>query len=205
MAYRNTLQLFFNSSSFKLVPSSQAPKFDNSPISLTYIGGSTEKSAGEGLTTEKRFFLQLMRAQLQCLEQKSLSIKDLVDFVSKGWDTASRVAEQTRRLKLEHMVSTSILSDEQLSVEVDVLLPKVETKVRISLQLTSTLSGPEEGKVEMKNEMNVAAKVVYGEAYNEKNMSEFVGKRVRAAEFEGWDEVIRDLRARLVATGRKGR
>ncbi|KAI5272590.1 Spc7-domain-containing protein [Aureobasidium subglaciale] len=198
MTYANTLQLFFNTTSFKATSSSQAANPLNSPISLTHLTPAT-------LTTEKRFFLQLMRAQLQCLDQNTISLKQLLGFVQRGWDTASLIAEQVRRLTLEQIVNVSILSDERLSIDVCILLPKVETKVKLGIQLTATLSDPEAEDLDIKNEIDVDAKVVYGEPYNEKNMSEFVGKRVRGQGFEGWDETIRELRMRLVATGRKAR
>ncbi|THY41574.1 Spc7-domain-containing protein [Aureobasidium pullulans] len=198
MTYKNTLQLYFNTTSFKVNASSPATTPMNSPISLTHITPAT-------LTTEQRFFLQLMRAQLQCLDQNTISLKQLLGFVQRGWDTASLIAEQVRRLTLEQMVNVSILSDERLAVDISVLLPKVETKVKVGVQLTATLSDPEAEDLDIKNEIDVDAKVVYGEPYNEKNMSEFVGKRVRGQGFEGWDETIRELRMRLVATGRKGR
>ncbi|KAI5206450.1 Spc7-domain-containing protein [Aureobasidium subglaciale] len=198
MTYANTLQLFFNTTSFKAISSSQATNPSNSPISLTHLTPTA-------LTTEKRFFLQLMRAQLQCLDQNTISLKQLLGFVQRGWDTASLIAEQVRRLTLEQIVNVSILNDERLAIDVCILLPKVETKVKLGIHLTATLSDPEAEDLDIKNEIDVDAKVVYGEPYNEKNMSEFVGKRVRGQGFEGWDETIRELRMRLVATGRKAR
>ncbi|KAG9935671.1 Spc7-domain-containing protein, partial [Aureobasidium melanogenum] len=198
MTYANTLQLYFNTTSFKITSSAQATNPTNSPISLTHITPTT-------LTTEKRFFLQLMRAQLQCLDQKTISLKQLLGFVQRGWDAASLIAEQVRCLTLEQLVNVSILSDERLAIDVCILLPKVETKVKVGLRLTATLSDPEAQDLDIKHEIDVDAKVVYGEPYNEKNMSEFVGKRVRGQGSEGWDATIRELRTRLVATGRKGR
>ncbi|KAG9647614.1 Spc7-domain-containing protein, partial [Aureobasidium melanogenum] len=198
MTYANTLQLYFNTTSFKITSSAQATNPTNSPISLTHITPTT-------LTTEKRFFLQLMRAQLQCLDQKTISLKQLLGFVQRGWDAASLIAEQVRCLTLEQLVNVSILSDERLAIDVCILLPKVETKVKVGLRLTATLSDHEAQDLDIKHEVDVDAKVVYGEPYNEKNMSEFVGKRVRGQGSEGWDATIRELRTRLVATGRKGR
>lgn len=198
MTYANTLQLYFNTTSFKTTSSSQATNPTNSPISLTHITPTT-------LTTEKRFFLQLMRAQLQCQDQKTISLKQLLGFVQRGWDAASLIAEQVRCLTLEQLVNVSILSDERLAIDVCILLPKVETKVKVGLRLTATFSDPEAQDLDIKNEIDVDARVVYGEPYNEKNMSEFVGKRVKGQGFEGWDATIRELRTRLVATGRKGR
>jgi kinetochore protein Spc7/SPC105 len=119
------------------------------------------------------------------------------------------IAEQVRRLTLEQPVNVSILGDERLAIEVCILLPKVETKVKVGLQLTATTTTStvttQTQDLDVSNEIDVEAKVVYGESYNEKNMSEFVGKRVRGHGFEGWDETIRELRMRLVSTGRKGR
>jgi kinetochore protein Spc7/SPC105 len=198
MTYRNTLQLYFNTTSFKTTSSTQASCPTNSPISLTHITPAN-------LTTEKRFFLQLMRAQLQCLDQNTISVKQLLNFVQGGWDTATLIAEQVRCLTLEQLVNVSILSDERLAIDVCILLPKVETKVKVGIQLTATLSDPEAEDLDIKHEIDVDAKVVYGEPYNEKNMSEFVGKRVRGQGSEGWDTIIRELKMRLVATGRKGR
>jgi kinetochore protein Spc7/SPC105 len=198
MTYKNTLQLYFNTTSFKVTSSAQAKSSTNSPISLTHITPAN-------LTTEKRFFLQLMRAQLQCLDQNTISVKQLLGFVQRGWDTASLIAEEVRCLKLEQLVNVSILSDERLAIDVCILLPKVETKVEVGLRLTATLSDPEAEDLDIKHEIDVDATVVYGEPYNEKNMSEFVGKRVRGQGSEGWDATVRELKMRLVATGRKGR
>ena len=198
MTYKNTLQLYFNTTSFKITSSTQAQTPTNSPISLTHITPAS-------LTTEKRFFLQLMRAQLQCLDQNTISVKQLLDFVQRGWDAASLVAEQVRCLTLEQLVNVSILSDERLAIDVCILLPKVETKVKVGLRLTATLSDPEAEDLDIKHDIDVEAQVVYGEPYNEKNMSEFVGKRVRGQGSEGWDATVRELKTRLVATGRKAR
>ncbi|KAI4750817.1 Spc7-domain-containing protein [Aureobasidium sp. EXF-3400] len=198
MTYKNTLQLYFNTTSFKVTSSAQAKSPTNSPISLTHITPASP-------TTEKRFFLQLMRAQLQCLDQNTISVKQLLGFVQRGWDTASLIAEQVRCLTLEQLVNVSILSDERLAIDVCILLPKVETKVKVGLRLTATLSDPEADDLDIKHEIDVDATVVYGEPYNEKNMSEFVGKRVRGQGSEGWDATVRELKMRLVATGRKGR
>ncbi|KEQ70705.1 Spc7-domain-containing protein, partial [Aureobasidium namibiae CBS 147.97] len=198
MTYKNTLQLYFNTTSFKITSSAQAQNPANSPISLTHITPAS-------LSTEKRFFLQLMRAQLQCLDQNTISVKQLLDFVQRGWDAASLVAEQVRCLTLEQLVNVSILSDESLAIDVCILLPKVETKVKIGIRLTATLSDPEAEDLDIKHDIDVEAQVVYGEPYNEKNMSEFVGKRVRGQGSEGWDATVRELKMRLVATGRKTR
>lgn len=45
--------------------------------------------------------------------------------------------------------------------------------------------------------------VVYGELYDEKKMTEFVGKEVGVG-VEGWEGAVAALRERLVARGAKG-
>ncbi|KAF1345560.1 Spc7 kinetochore protein-domain-containing protein [Delphinella strobiligena] len=198
MTYRTTLSLFFDTAAFLNPGSSTAPKkSENQPISLTYL------NSNEPLSTEKRFFLQLIRAQLQCLEQRTTSIKTLLRFVSSGWDIATHISEATRRLRIEHPVAVNILSDERLGVQVDVLLPKVQTKVRLDFELSAAIVNGENGGCEVGTHIAVNGKVVYGEGYNEKNMEGFLSRRCGVFG-EGWDDAVRELRVKLVATGRKG-
>ena len=204
MIYRSTLSLFFDTAAF--ANSASAAKSGNQPISLTYIGNSDDlrPQHQRPLTTEKRFFLQLLRAQLQCLEQRDTRIKTLLEFVSKGWDVATSVSESIRGLRLEHPVAVAILSDERLGVMADVLLPKVQTKVRVTFEIGAGIEVSEEGAMDVQTSVGVSGKVVYGEAYNEKNMEGFLGRRCGGLG-EGWVEGVRELRVKLVATGRKGR
>ena len=66
MIYNRTLQLFFISSSFVSEAVSLITS-ENASISLIYIINAHIYHP-QPLTTEKRFFLQMMRAQLQCLQ-----------------------------------------------------------------------------------------------------------------------------------------
>ncbi|GAB7353697.1 hypothetical protein MBLNU459_g4101t1 [Dothideomycetes sp. NU459] len=203
MTYCNSLQLFFDTSTFASPSSSQSTpiKKENAPISLTYIAASTSP-----LTTDKRFFLQLMRAQLQCLDQAKTSVKHLLRFVSSGWDVTVRVAEAIRKLSIDFPVETQILSDERLGIDVSMLLPKVETRVLIAFEIAAAVEiGGKDGSFRVGTGVGVKGSVVYGEQYNERNMGEFIGKRIAGHNFGGWDEAVRELRLRLVATGRKGR
>lgn len=197
MTYRSTLQLFFNASAFQPLVSAKATSTHaNSLISLIYID---EK---QPLTTHNRFFLQCLRAQLHALDQSQTSIKDLLNFVSSGWDTATQVAETVRRLRLEHPVDVHILSDERLGVNIDVLLPKVQSKVRVLFEMGASV-GENGSAMELVTNVDARVVVVYGEKYKEKNMGEFVLGRVGDG-LEGWEDAVRELRVRLVARGRKG-
>ena len=66
MCYNHALQLFFRPASFvqSFGNHPQPTEPGNSPISLTYIA-DTHEYHPQSLSTEKRFFLQIMRAQLQ--------------------------------------------------------------------------------------------------------------------------------------------
>ena len=192
MTYRSQLQLFFHPKAFNT--SGEDSERPNAAIHLTYV--ASEKKP---LTTTLRFFLQLLQATLHALPQCSTKLSDLLTLVSDGWDTAMGVAESERRLNLEALTTSRILSDEQLAIEADVLLVKVKTKVRATFALRAGV-GPDM-KLNVKAEPTVA--VVYGEQYNEKNMTEFV-KNAVGEEIEGWDVAVRGMREKLIARGAKG-
>ena len=109
------------------------------------------------------------------------------------------VAESERRLNLEALTTSRIMPDEQLAIEADVLLVKVKTKVRASFALRAGVDP--DMKLNVKTEPGVV--VVYGEQYNEKNMTEFV-KNAAGDEVEGWDLAVRGMREKLIARGAKG-
>lgn len=198
MTYRSSLQLFFDTAAFKSNGSSKSAiakeMRGNSPISLTYVA---QKSP---LTTSNRFFLQFMRAQLHCLCQSQTTAKDLLNFVSSGWDMAQQIAETVHQLQLESVVDVSILSDERLGITVNVLLPKVKTKVSMRFELAAAV-GTEEG-LRMSTTVNLDARVIYGEKYNERKMHEFLTSRVGTG-VKGWESAVRELKGRLVTRGRK--
>lgn len=208
MVYRSSLSLFFDTAAFLLPNVSAAAKKENQPISLTYVATSPSSTNGASgaLPTETRFFLQLMRAHLQCLEQKTTKVKDLLKFVSGGWDIASNISEAVRRLRIEYPVDVAILSDEKLGVKVQVLLPRVQSKVAVGFEISAAIvgAGEEGGRAfEVGTNVEIKGNVVYGEGYNEKNMEGFLGRRCGCFG-EGWEDAVRELRVKLVATGRKG-
>ncbi|KAL8750685.1 MAG: hypothetical protein Q9199_006905, partial [Rusavskia elegans] len=175
MTYKDSLQLYFTPSSF-LSPSSSSPPTinkDNSPLSLTYIA-DTHEHHPKPLTTEKRFFLQIIRAQLQCLTQSSTSTPDLLGFVSRNWDVALTIAEEVRSLTTQYITTTSILSDEVMNVQAVLLLQQIRTKLEVSFQVQARGGEGEEG---IKEGLEVAVRsdvrVVYGEGLKEGRMREW--------------------------------
>lgn len=202
--YKGQLQLFFDPLAFNIQQSNDTPS-ENRPISLVYIADAAEHKSQQ-LTTDKRFFLQLIRAHLQCLVQSQTSVKDLLDLVSSGWETTCRIHQTLRRLEMENMVQISILSDERLGVEVALLLPKVQTKVRIFFEICASVGQEGEDSStgpRVQTSLEVRGKVMYGEQYKEQKMGDFVLSRIGKS-LDGWEIAVRDLKARLVATGRKG-
>ncbi|KAI4138676.1 MAG: hypothetical protein L6R39_006668, partial [Caloplaca ligustica] len=134
MTYKDTLQLYFTPSSFIIPGSSTSALAENSPISLTYIADSHEYHP-RPLTTEKRFFLQIIRAQLQCLEQSQVLTSDLLNFITRCWEAALTIAEEVRSLGTGYITEATILSDEVLAVKAMVLLQQMQTKLEVTFQV----------------------------------------------------------------------
>lgn len=129
---------------------------------------------------------------------------DLLNLVSNGWDTATAVAAAEKRLNMEAMTESRIVSDERLTISSTLLLPKVRTKVRVSFVIAAAVGEAEgEGTLELSTTVEPSVKVVYGEQYHEKKMTEFVAKEIGEG-FEGWEGVVRELREKLIARGAKG-
>lgn len=202
MSYRNDLQLFFYPGAF--APHAASADSPNATISLTYIGDNKPANATP-LTTTKRFFLQVLRANLHCLPQSTTAIRAVLAHVARGWDAALAVAENVRRLSLTHITEESILSDERMAVSTVMLLPSVQSKVRVNFEVAVAVDGVEQ---DMKTSVGTAARVMYGEQYKEAKMAEFLGQFVGGEVVVGgparWGEAVADLKERLVARGKKG-
>lgn len=203
MTYDRTLQLFFNPSFFRAGgKDEQTPDTanENSPISLTYIADASTHHP-EPLTTEKRFFLQIMRAQLQCLHQSQTTIKDLLTFISNSWKTASTIADEVRILGVSFITEPTITSDEVMAVRSLILLQAMRTKVEVCFEI-KVRSG--EGVAVLGANVKASARVVYGEGLKEKKMGEFVESKVKGGKGRGvWVRAVGDLEERLRARGRK--
>lgn len=202
MIYNRTLQLFFAPSSFESKDS--VATSEKSPISLTYIADAREYHP-QPLTTEKRFFLQIMRAQLQCLQQSQTKVKDLLAFVSSSWEIASTIAEQARILGVSYITEPTIKSDEVMAIRSFILLNAMKTKVEVVFEV-KVRSG--DGIASLGIGVKSSAKVCYGEGLKEKKMGEFLeskiaGKGKGAKERGVWAKAVGELEERLVVRGKK--
>ncbi|KAF2856707.1 Spc7-domain-containing protein [Plenodomus tracheiphilus IPT5] len=198
MTHLNDLELYFQPSAF--ATGSDTP---NGSISLAYVGDSATPRP-RALTTSKRFFLQLIRAHLHCLPQSQTRISSLLHLVKNAWATALAVAEGIRWLEHNYITEEFILSDERMGISANMLLPTLQTKVKVLFELAVGL-----GKEGVETEVSTRAEVVYGEKYGEEKMSaflrDFCGTQVKPIEgMMAWADAMHDLSARLKKTGRKG-
>lgn len=198
MTHLSDLELYFQPQCF--ATTTPTP---NGSISLAYIGDAAQ-SHPRPLTTSKRFFLQLIRAQLHCLPQSQTPIPQVLALVKNGWATALAVAEGVRWLEHSYITEEHILSDERMGVRADMLLPALQTKVRVHFEIDVKL-----GNEGVDTQVGVKAEVVYGEKYGEEKMGaflrDFCGGVVKSeGEMVVWADGMRDLGGRLKRTGRKG-
>lgn len=198
MTHLNDLELYFQPSAF--ATGSNTP---NQSISLAYVGDSATPHA-RPLTTSKRFFLQLIRAHLHCIPQSQTRIADLLSVVKVGWATALAVADGVCWLGHNYITDEFILSDERMGISANMLLPTLQTKVKVTFDIGVSLNA--EGA---QTDVTTKAEVVYGEKYGEEKMSaflrDFCGTEVPNKDsMTVWADAMLDLGARLKKTGRKG-
>ncbi|KAF2032178.1 Spc7-domain-containing protein [Setomelanomma holmii] len=198
MTHLNDLELYFQPSAF-----ATGSKTPNESISLAYVGDSATPHL-RPLTTSKRFFLQLIRAQLHCIPQSQTRISELLCLVKNGWATALSVAEGIRWLEHNYITEEFILSDERMGISANMLLPSLQTKVKVTFDIGVSL-----GSEGVQTDVGAKAEIVYGEKYGEEKMGaflrDFCGSEVRKADdMAVWADGMLDLAARLRKTGRKG-
>ena len=201
LTYNRAIQLFFTPTSFLANNTKNVTEgMDNAPISLTYIA-DVDEFHPHPLTTVKRFFLQIIRAQLQCLQQSQTRTKDLLAFVGGSWDMACRVAEEADALDVSYITEPTIMADEAMAVHSAIILKTMRTKVNVTFEI-KVRSG--EGASQLALGIKSIAKVGYGETLNEKKMSEFLESRIKGVKGYGvWAQATRELEERLIARGRK--
>lgn len=201
MVFDRTLQLFFTPSSF--MPNTSrtgANAREDAPISLTYIADAREHHP-QALTTDKRFFLQIIRAQLQCLQQSQIKAQDLLSFVSSSWQSARAIVEEARVLGVSYIIEPTITADETMSIRSTILLRSMETKVHIDFEV-KVRSG--EGVSGLKVSVKPTAKVCYGENLKTKNMSDFLDTQIKSGKGQGvWAKAVSELEKLLIARGKK--
>lgn len=197
MVHRNQLEIFFDVAAFG--PSASKGSH-NARISLSYTADQNVHKP-QPLTTEKRFFLQLLRAHLHSLTQHETTVRDLLEFISASWAQCLALAEEVHRLDLERITHCDILSDERLAVKSMLLIPSVATKVYITFEIGAAAKA---STVEVK--LNARAEVAYGEQYREDKMRDFLKTRIGEGMSAGkstWADAVRELGKKLTQRGKK--
>ncbi|KIW17566.1 hypothetical protein PV08_04761 [Exophiala spinifera] len=175
MVYKDELRLFFHPQAFQFKPEqsgrrrsgrkSASTSGPSAPISLTYAPDQDDSQAGPpSLSTEKRFFLQLIRSQLHAfamMPKGTITAKTLLSTVSNGWSLACRVSEELRLLGLVGVTTVSIMGDEKLGVKVMLLLP---FRGRVDIEFAVTVTILNDGEIVATSV--VTATAVYGGAVN---------------------------------------
>jgi kinetochore protein Spc7/SPC105 len=177
---------------------------EGSPISLTYIADAHEYQP-RPLTIEKRFFLQIMRVQLQCVQQSQTKIKDLLDFVSSNWRKATMIIEEARALGVSYITESTITADEVMAIRSILLLRSMRTKIEVTFEV-KVQNG--EGVTGLDIKLTPSARVVYGEDLKEKKLGGFLEQKAGVetwAEADGgvWARAVRDLEGKLLSRGKK--
>jgi kinetochore protein Spc7/SPC105 len=198
MSHMNDLELYFQPSAF--ATGADTP---NASISLTYVGDSAAPHP-RPLTTSKRFFLQLLRAHLHCIPQSQTRVAELLSLVKTGWSAALAVAEGVRWLEHTYITDEYILSDERMAISSNLLLPSVQTKVKVTFDIGVNLDTKG-----VETEVGAKAELVYGEKYSQEKMGaflrDFCGNQVKnEKDMTVWADAVLDLATRLRQTGAKG-
>ena len=205
MEFQKSIQLSFDGCSFRPNgPLSEARKDYNSPFDIIYVGDRDENQQ-RPLTTEKSFFIQRIKMQLQGMRQGTIRIKDLLAFVSLSWNKADAVTEEIRLLNLRCPTEAIISSERSMSVRSSLLIQILATKVDVVFDITTS---SQEASVSVNT--TPSAVMVYGERYNEARMSEFLAGQVHAQvlgaenEVRGtWGRAVGELEEKLLARGKK--
>ena len=207
MTYKGTIQLFFAPYSFQTNYSrtDAALTQTNAPISLGYIADAHQYHP-KPLTTEKRFFLQVLRAQLQFLDQSKVKVSELLTVVGSSWERACNIAEEARALRIRYISEATILSDETLAVRSVIILREIRTKVAIDFAVSVRSVA---GTMGIDVAVEPSARVVYGEELNAKKMNDFLNQKLggkrkgKDGSIGRWAQMMRELEERLVARGEK--
>ncbi len=137
LLFENELRLFIYPAVYQTRPDSDRRRSGRrsrsvsgptAPISLAFSPSTDDEtlSAPVELSTEKRFFLQIIRSQLQAfsmMRKGSLPSRTLLSAVSNGWQLAHKVTQEIRLLNLAAgMTTASIVSDDRLCITTKLIL-----------------------------------------------------------------------------------
>jgi kinetochore protein Spc7/SPC105 len=161
LMFQNQLRLFFYPGVYQIQSGnnggrrrsgrrSRSVSGPTAPISLSYAPPNDDEgfsSPSSDLPTEKRFFLQLIRSQLQAFSMApkgSVPASTLLAAVSNAWRLANKISQEIRLLNLAAGITTaSIISDDKLSVTTRL----IQSASRIDLEFVLTVTALNDGGI----------------------------------------------------------
>ncbi|CAG9955051.1 unnamed protein product [Clonostachys rosea f. rosea IK726] len=194
MTYRREIELVFDISAFG--GSATSLKID-----LWYIADSRDTDPLPR-TAEKEFFVHCIRNHVCTLAPGRTTVSDVLGVVRLGWDKATKVSSQIKRVNTSFPTTVSKTSDTSVAVCSSLLLVPLATRVEVILNLHGRNS-PQGIVVGISPE----ARVIYGEHFNVSKIGEFLstklGETVTMGPEEVWSDVAVELHERLIARGKK--
>ena len=173
LVFQNELRLFFYPWVYQTRPDggrrrsgrrSRSVSGPSAPISLSYAPSNedgTSSTIPADLPTEKRFFLQLIRSQLQAfsmMPKGSVPPRTLLSTISNTWQLAQKTTGEIRLLNLAAGITTaSIVSDDRLCVKTKL----IENTSRIDVDFILSLTMLNDGNITSSTSVNAID--VYGE------------------------------------------
>lgn len=172
LMYRHELRFFFYPAVYQTQDGgrrrsgrrSRSVSGPNAPISLAYAPVNEDEgvsSPSNELSTEKRFFLQLIRSQLQAfsmMPKGSVSSRTILTTISTAWDTASKITQEIRLLNLAAgITSISIVSDDKVSIKTKLIM----SGSRIDVEFTLAVALLNDGAIS--SSTTVTANGIYGD------------------------------------------
>ena len=165
LVFKNELRLFFYPGVYQTRPDSgrrrsgrrsRSVSGPSAPISLSYAPSNDDEPSSNTseLPTEKRFFLQLIRSQLQAfsmMPKGSVNTRTLLAAVANGWQVANKITEELRLLNLAAgMTAASIVSDDRLCVKTKL----IQSGSRIDVDFTLSVSALNDGEITTSTAVN---------------------------------------------------
>ncbi|TQS39035.1 hypothetical protein Golomagni_00446 [Golovinomyces magnicellulatus] len=199
MSYQKDIRLTFDAS---LIHSNTKQSSINE-IKIEQIELKCKKSPV--LPVNMEFFLKCIQKHLHEAVRMQKNIRGLLDYVSKSWGNARKVARDIHLLTLSYPTELKALSEDSMMIMSTLLIAPLSTKVLLKFNLTANNenTGIEFG-------ITTEANVIYGERLNEVKISEFLSNKCSNEMKEkgkntasSWGDTVYELRERLVARGRK--
>ena len=193
MSYKSELEFFFHPLAF-MAANSNATQAAGSSLSLRYTGEASAVPTGE------RFFLQLLRAQLQMLSHGSVPVNAVLSLISTTWDMAQGVAEACRSMSIERPTKALIFSDERLQIVTSIFMAETQSKVAATINLHAVVRSDREIDFVVGSDVEI----VYGSAANHDTARKQFSESTATGP-SGWQAAIMQLEDTLRTTSKKAK